>query len=448
VAYPFNCKFAMVVGKPLPAHAPLRRIREKAPVSSSCNADVIVLGAGIVGAATALQLQRRGRAVALIDRRDAGEETSYGNTGIIQREGVVPYGFPRDVRRVLQYALNRRPEANLHWNALPAIAPWLVRYWAASQEARLAAAARAAEPLIARSVIEHEELMQDAGIAGMLRRTGYLRLYRSAAELEAEIAKDEDNRRAYGVNFAAIDRHGLSDLEPHLRGGFAGGVLLPDPVSVADPSAVCKAYVRRLVERGGRFLAGDARTLTALRGGWQVSTNAARIWAPAAVVALGPWSDDVFRKLGYRFPLGVKRGYHVHFTPLANATLNRPVLDAENGYALTPMRKGIRLTTGAEFARRDAPPTPVQLDWVEPFAREIFPIGARVETEPWFGSRPCLPDMLPIVGAAPRHPGLWFNFAHHHLGFTLGPATGRLLAELLTGEAPFTDPAAYAASRF
>jgi D-amino-acid dehydrogenase len=152
--------------------------------------------------------------------------------------------------------------------------------------------------------------------------------------------------------------------------------------------------------------------------------------------------------LGYRLPLGVKRGYHVQFTPRGNATLNRPVLDAEHGYALTPMRQGIRLTTGAEFARRDAPPTPVQLNRVEPLAREIFPLGKRVEAAPWLGSRPCLPDMLPIVAAAPRHPGLWFNFAHHHLGFTLGPATGRLLAEMMTGETPFTDPIAYAADRF
>jgi len=124
------------------------------------------------------------------------------------------------------------------------------------------------------------------------------------------------------------------------------------------------------------------------------------------------------------------------------------VLDAENGYCLTPMRKGIRLTTGAEFALRDAPPTPVQLDRSEPLAREIFPLERRIDAEPWLGSRPCLPDMLPIVGPAPRHSGVWFNFGHHHLGFTMGPVTGRLIAEMLTGEAPFTDPRPYAADRF
>jgi D-amino-acid dehydrogenase len=417
-------------------------------VSQARTADVIVLGAGIVGAATALQLQRRQHAVVLVDRRGAGEETSHGNTGIIQREGVVPYPFPREPARIAQYALNRRPEAHLHWSALPAIAPWLVRYWAASTPKRVAAAARAARPLIERCVIEHETLMQDAAIAGMLRRTGYLRLYRSAGALAAEVARDTENRSAYGVNFETLGAERVREIEPHLRGAFSGGVWVPDPVSVADPGAVAKAYARRLTERGGRFLAGDAGSLGVAPGGWQVATAAGVIAAPAVVVALGPWSGDLVARFGYRLPLGVKRGYHMHFAASGNATLNRPVLDAENGYCLTPMVKGIRLTTGAEFALRDAPATPIQLDRAEPLAREIFPLGKRVDAQPWLGSRPCLPDMLPIVGPAPRHPGLWFNFGHHHLGFTMGPVTGRLLAEMLAGEKPFTDPAPYAADRF
>jgi D-amino-acid dehydrogenase len=112
------------------------------------------------------------------------------------------------------------------------------------------------------------------------------------------------------------------------------------------------------------------------------------------------------------------------------------------------MAAGIRLTTGAEFARRDAPPTPVQLERSLPAAREIFPLGKAIDREPWLGRRPCLPDMLPIVGRAPRHQRLWLDFGHHHLGFTLGPVTGRLLAEMMTGETPFTDPAPYRADRF
>jgi D-amino-acid dehydrogenase len=417
-------------------------------VSAPENADVIVLGAGMVGVSTALHLHKRGRAVVLIDRRGAGEETSYGNTGIIQREGVVPYPFPRNLGLMAQYALNLRPEANLHWSALPRIAPWLYRYWAASTPERLAVTARAAKPLIERCVVEHEALMVEAGIAGMMRRTGYLRLYRSASQLAAETARDENWRQTYGITYELIDATKLGTLEPHLKGPSAGGVWMPQPVSVADPGGVVKAYARLFQEKGGRMLQGDARSLAPVRGGWQVSTAQGAVSAASVVVALGPWSDDVLRGLGYRIPLGVKRGYHMHFKPEGNATLNRPVIDVQYGYALAPMVKGIRLTTGAEFALRDAPPTPVQVSRTEKLAREIFPLGTRAEEVPWLGRRPCLPDMLPMIGRAPRHDGLWVNFGHHHLGFTMGPVTGRLLAEVMTGEAPFTDPAPYRADRF
>ncbi len=290
--------------------------------------------------------------------------------------------------------------------------------------------------------------MGEAGALGLLRRTGYLRLYRSAPALDSAMLTDKATSEAYGVNFEMVSAQGLGALEPHLKGSLAGAMFMPDPVSVSDPEAVTKAYLKLFLERGGRFARGEAGSLSMRPAGWEVYTAGGAVMAPAAVVALGPWSNIIFRRLGYRIPFGVKRGYHMHYLADGNATLNRPVVDAENGYALTPMTRGIRLTTGAEFALRDAPATPVQLARVEPLARQIFPLGERLDAQPWLGRRPCLPDMLPAVGRGRRHSGLWFNFGHHHLGFTLGPVTGRLLAEMMTGEAPFTDPTPYAPERF
>jgi len=138
----------------------------------------------------------------------------------------------------------------------------------------------------------------------------------------------------------------------------------------------------------------------------------------------------------------------MHYSPADNAVLNCPVIDVDGGFLLAPMTRGIRLTTGVEFAARDSAPTPRQLERTEPLAREIFPLGSRVDEKVWMGSRPCLPDMRPIIGPAPRHKGLWFAFGHNHHGLTLGPVTGRLLVEMMTGREPFTDPRPYSLERF
>jgi len=196
------------------------------------------------------------------------------------------------------------------------------------------------------------------------------------------------------------------------------------------------------------LLTGNARTLHRANPYWRVETAAGPLDAGDVVIALGPWANDVLGALGVKLPLAVKRGYHRHFRPQGNAALSRPVLDAENGYVLAPMEQGIRVTTGVEFAARDAPPTPVQFDRLLPAARELFALGEPVEAQPWLGARPCFPDSRPVIARAPRQRGLWLAIGHAHWGLTLGPATGRLIAEMMTGATPFCDPKPYSAERF
>jgi D-amino-acid dehydrogenase len=199
---------------------------------------------------------------------------------------------------------------------------------------------------------------------------------------------------------------------------------------------------------GGVTLTGDARSLHRSGQRWRVETNEGGIDAPEVLVALGPWAGDLLSSLGLKLPLMVKRGYHRHFHAQGNAALARPVLDTDAGYLITPMEQGIRMTTGVEFAARDAAPSPVQFDRIMPKARELFPLGERVDDQTWLGSRPCLPDSRPVIGRAPGLAGLWLAIGHAHWGLTLGPATGRMIAEMMAGEAPFCDPAPYRAERF
>lgn len=412
--------------------------------------DVVVLGAGIVGVSCAIHLQDRARRVALVDRRAPGEGTSFGNAGLIERSAVVPYAFPRSLSALARYARNQSTDLYWDYKALPSFAPWLARYWRESSPQRLAAAARDMLPLIRLCVDEHDALIARAGVpaSALVRDDGWIETFRTPDEFELAAKRAEALASAQGLRLDTLDATALRQREPSLAGTFCGGLHWQDPKSVTDPSALTKAYAGLFTAIGGKCLVGDAATVRRDGDAWIVQTANGLLCVRELVVALGPWSDTVFRPLGYRIPLRAKRGYHMHYEATGDAPLTRPILDREQGYVIAPMQRGLRLTTGVEIAARDAPPTGIQLGRAEAYARPAFGLGRRLDAEPWLGLRPCTPDMRPVIGKAERHPGLWFAFGHAHHGLTLGPVTGRLLAEMMTGQTPLTDPRPYRPSRF
>lgn len=414
------------------------------PAGTSC--DVIVLGAGIIGVSVALHLQARGRAVILVDRGEPGAETSHGNAGLVERSSVIPYAMPHDLAQLVRYASNRTTALRYSPLYLPRMLPWLARYWWHSGKSRLARVAAEMLPLIEASIHEHEALVGAAGAQSLMRDGGWIEIYPRAGDL-ARARKAAIGLAAYGLRYDVLDSAALRAREPHLS-NLAGAIQWRDPVTSSDPGGLTRAYAALFVARGGVLLKADATTLDRTAAGWSVGEGSAACTGAEVVVALGPWSGDLCQRLGYRFPLAFKRGYHMHYAVDEGRGLAHPVCDPEAGYVLSPMRQGIRLTTGVELAERDAPAMSRQLVEAEAAARLLFPLGRALDPEPWRGSRPCFPDMKPVIGKAARHPGLWFAFGHAHHGFTLGPVTGRLLAEVMTGETPFTDPTPYAAERF
>ncbi|MDB5540612.1 MAG: D-amino-acid dehydrogenase [Devosia sp.] len=414
-------------------------------------ADSIVLGAGIVGVSVAIHLQMRGRATVLVDRRGAGEETSYGNAGLIQREGALPRAFPQGLAALFRYGLNNRTDMYYHPDALPRIAPFLARYWWHSRPDNYRKVVNAYAPLIAASISEHAPLIELAGAGDLIAKEGWYLLYRDAGERDAAFREAEWLSRDFGIGHQQLGGDEMVRREPGVGAKLAGALHWTDPWSIREPGGLVVKYRELFEGLGGTVVTGDAMRLEpgTSGAGWRLPLAVEVLEAREAVIALGPWAGDLTGRLGYRLPLEVKRGYHMHYAQPEAQPLRHWMLDASYGYLLAPMVRGIRLTTGAEFALRDAPPTPVQVDRDEPLARQLFPgLGKRLDAEPWRGARPVTPDMMPIIGPAPRHEKLWFAFGHAHHGMTLGPATGRLIAEMVTGEQPFIDPAAFSAARF
>jgi D-lysine oxidase len=409
--------------------------------------DAIVLGAGTVGTSIALHLAKRGLSVALVDRGGVGEQTSFGNAGIIEGNTIFPPAFPSDIGALARIALKRASEANYHLSFLPQIAPWLLAFRAASAPARLAETARLIRPLFSHAVAEHEALMAEANATQYLRKTGWLKVYRTEKSFRA-LRREFDMAAQFGLPLQTLDTAGALALEPSLKPIFPHAVFWAQAASVSNPYGLTRAYAARFAALGGITLNGDARSLHRSGNRWRVDTDEGALDAPEVIIALGPWSRELLESHGLRLPLAVKRGYHRHFRAQGNAGLSRPVLDGVPGYVITPMEMGLRITSGVEFAPRDAAPTPVQFDRIMPRVRELFPIGERADDRTWMGARPSFPDSRPVIGPAPGLPGLWLAIGHAHWGLTLGPATGRLIAEMMAGDPPFIDPAPFRAERF
>jgi D-amino-acid dehydrogenase len=288
--------------------------------------------------------------------------------------------------------------------------------------------------------------MAEAGISHRLRETGTLKLWRTAAGHAAARA-EHDFLKAHGIASEVLDRQGISGVEPALNPIFHAGLLCLENASVDSPGAVTQAYAALCVQRGGSIEQAQVEALARTEAGWRVQTAKGVFEGEIAVVALGPWSMDLLAPLGLDAKLDVERGYHRHLQPQAGARLSRPVYDVDAAYFMAPMEQGYRITSGVDLSFRDAPDDHRQIDQAAASAREAFPL-AEAGAETWRGSRPTLPDSLPMIGEAPRHPGLWLAFGNQHLGFSTGPITGEILAALICGEVPPVDPTPFRPGRY
>lgn len=407
--------------------------------------DVVVLGAGIVGVSTAYAARQRGLSVVLVDRREPGSETSYGNAGIISSSSVTPLNNPSLWKSLPKYLTNRH--AAVRWNPLWTVrnAGWLLRFLADASPSRLKPREAALRGLIGASGKLHREWIVQAGAGHRLRETGSLKAWRSDS---VEKAKQEQALLAgYGIASQVLDRQAISALEPDIVPVYKVGLLHSESASVDSPGSVVKAYAQMFAAAGGAIRPSEVTAVVPDGDGWRVSLSSGEISARHVVVALGPWSADLLRPLGYRVPLAVERGYHREFRPNPTRSLRRPIYDVDGCFFVTPMERGIRVSSGVELTDRDAPSSFAQIEQVVPLAREVVEFGEPVG-EVWRGARPTLPDSLPMIGPAPRHRGLWLAFGNQHIGFTTGPATGAAIAAMIDNAPPPYDVAPFAPSRY
>lgn len=407
--------------------------------------DVAVLGAGIVGVSAAYAARQRGLSVVLVDRREPGSETSYGNAGVLSSGSILPLNNPSLWSALPKYLTNQN--AALRWNIGWAMRnpDWVIRFLANATNARLRPRATALHGLIGASLKLHREWIVKAGAGQRIRETGWLKAWRSDAVASAKL--EQALLTEYGIESQLLDRQDISALEPSIVPVYKVGLLHTQTASVDSPGNVVKAYATMLAGSGGEVRQSAIKAIVPDADGWRVVLADGAISARHVVVALGPWSADILRPLGYRVPLAFERGYHREYKANPARTLQRPIHDSDGSFLMTPMENGVRVTSGVELTDRDAPSSFAQIDEVEPLARGVVEFGDLVG-ETWRGSRPTLPDSLPMIGPAPRHQGLWLAFGNQHIGFTTGPATGAAIAAMIGGAQPSFDTTAFAPGRY
>jgi glycine/D-amino acid oxidase-like deaminating enzyme len=407
---------------------------------------VVVLGAGIVGVATAWHLLRRGADVTLVDRDEPGRGCSYGNAGALSCGSVAPLAMPGVMRDALSMLLDPAAPLRIPLAYLPRAAPWLTQFVRAARPDAVRQISDALSTLLAHSIEKHLELLGEIGAADLVRRSGQLYLYPDAAYL----AKDTMSwalRREHGLRVEQLGRGDILALEPEVGPGYTVAMFTPEQGMSINPYRQVTAIAADFAKRGGRIvrdrivaieMEGDG--VRALRG------ETAAYPADHAVICAGAWSTQLLAELGYAIPLESQRGYHV---TIANAgvAVARPVV-ADRKVFLTPMEEGLRVAGTVEFGGLMRAPTRRRAEYLVRDLTRVFP-RAQVPADWsfWMGHRPCLPDSLPVLGPS-QHRGLWLNFGHGHLGLTMSAVCGDLLARAMRGEPANIDLKPFSFARF
>lgn len=408
----------------------------------------IVIGAGIIGTASALRLAQAGVATTLIDWQAPGNGASSGNAGSISAESIVPIALPGMLTQVPKWLMDPNGPLNVRWRYLPRAAPWLLKWLRASRMETVERSAAALRGLLHSAVDDYVDLLGPEDSARLIRRRGQMVVWQSPDQSRSERV-GHALRERHGVAMRWLSADEIAELEPALAPVFARGILLERHGHMIDPLATVTALAAKFTAAGGiirkarvaeldRAATGETRLV--LEGGEILS-------ADRFVLSAGAWSARLLAKLGLRIPLETERGYHVTLTGI-EGLCSRPIMHADKAFIVTQMAMGLRVAGTVEIAGVDAPPDYDRARLLVGHVRAMFRDLPEAVPEYWMGCRPSIPDSLPVIDRVPTAPDVIVAFGHGHLGMTGAPATARIVCDLVLGRHSNADISPFRASRF
>ncbi|WP_278921259.1 MULTISPECIES: NAD(P)/FAD-dependent oxidoreductase [Pseudophaeobacter] len=406
----------------------------------------IVVGAGIVGAATALWLKRAGHDVTLIDKGEPGMGASYGNACILASCAIVPVTTPGLLPKGPKYLLDPKFPLFLRWGYTPKLLPWLMKYLSYANDRDTRRIAKSLTHIVGDSVEQHQALTHGTPAAKWIRESEYNFAYQDRAAFEAD-SYVWDLRREAGFVPDLIEGPAVQEHEPALGPNTGLLAVNKNHGFILNPANYVKDLVKLLVEMGGKFVQAEVKDFD-LSGGRiaAVETDQGRFDCDQAVISAGIWSKPLMQKLGLSVPMETERGYHVVYES-PSITPRAPLMVASGKFVATPMDQGLRCAGIVEFGGLDPTPSKAPLDLLRRTVAETFPQMRATGEQEWLGFRPAPSDSLPLIGEV-GSTGVYTAFGHHHIGLTGGAKTGRMVAGLITGQPMNLDMRAYAPDRF
>ena len=409
--------------------------------------DVTVLGAGIVGICCALSLAERGVRVRLIDRGDPGQETSFGNAGVISPWSIVPQSMPGLWKKIPGWLIDPLGPVAVRPGHLPRLAGWGLRFLAQGREGRVREISAAMETLNRDCVSIYRHHLSGTGHEDLIRGSYYVHAFRSGGDARLD-SLDNDLRLGAGAELERVDSAELRRIEPALSPDFKDAIVIKGQACALSPGRVGAVLAKKLLGMGGQIVQAEIHAIKPRENnGWSYTTDQGEFAAPKLILAMGAWSVALLKPLGIRIPLESERGYHVSFTKPGIA-LNNSIMDVDRKFVASSMEDGVRVAGTAEFAGLDAPVNEKRLKGLVKPARGLSPDLKTESYTTWSGQRPSLPDSLPCIGTFDKFPGLVAAFGHSHYGLMMAPKTGRIVADIATQTPVHMDLSHYNPTRF
>jgi len=408
--------------------------------------DLVVLGGGVVGLATALRLLNSGREVILIDSEEPGTGTSYGNAGTIAEYAVLPVGSPDIFKKIPSLLLDKKGPISIKRSEIMSLAPWLLRFLYQSMPKQAAINAQAISELLLDSRKRWELLVKQIDADSMLKSNGTLYFYQNKSSYESG-KKDMANRKILGLNVEMLDPSELQRLEPNLKMIEGGASFFPDGAYLSDPGKIMKLLLDAVIKKGCQFIKKGATSIERCSEGVEVVlADNSKIIAKHLIISAGAHSKKFTNQVGDYVPLDVERGYHVEYD-MEKPLLNRPCCSAEKGFYMSPMTGRLRVVGTVELGGLNTTISQHRVDYLERGALSIFPDLGK-SNRAWLGFRPSIPDSRPVISQSSKGNDIVYAFGHGHIGLTLAPITAEIVESIVTKSRPPLSISAYSVKRF